>query len=1497
MFEFLMPLLFQRSYPQTLLADACEAAVARQEEFGQQEGLPWGVSESAYSALAINSDYQYQSFGVPGLGLKRGLSDDLVVAPYATMLALSLDPLAAVKNLRRLTQQEALGRFGFYDAVDYTPQRLPAGRSLLAVRCYMAHHQAMSLAAIANVLLDQTIQRRFHAHPMIRATEMLLQESMPVEAPTIQPHLEETSDVRPRQDDTAIVSRRMIGFETPAPRTHLLSNGSYTVMTTNTGEGYSQWSEIGVNRRRCDGLQPAGGQFLFIRDVQTGEYWSATYQPTCRKPDHYEVIYAIDKAEYRRRDDDLETHLEIVVSPDCQVEVRQLKITNHGWRPRELEITSYTDVTLVPHAADLAHPAFQKLFVETEFIAEETALIARRRPRDSHTAPVWGIHVLACPEAAPGSLEYESSRENFLGRGRDLRRPAALEAGARLTGTTGLVLDPVFSLRCRVSVGRHAAVSLAFSTGVATSREQALELADQFHESRNVQRAFEMAWVFNQVQLHHLHITAAQAQRFQQAAGMLLFPQRQTRGPEASMQANRQGQRGLWRFGISGDRHLLLVKVAEMEHVDFVRELLLAHEYWRHHGLTVDLAILNCHPGSYLDALQEQLQRFVQETPRIATETKDTIFLLRSSQMAREDQWLLETVAAMVIEARRGWAGVLAAPANRADEAADRRASALNGQPLKSPSALESRVEPTRPLNAAFPRGRSAQHADSLQFWNGTGGFSADGREYHIQLTPGKTTPAPWSNVIANPRFGTLVTEAGGGFTWAGNSRQNKLTTWSNDPVSDPPSEILYLRDDATQAVCLPLSYPATTAEDGWVHHGQGYTRSIRSYGDLELETQISIAPDDPVKFVCVRVHNHGRNDRPLTLSYYAEVVLGVVREQTQLHLISAWDDRHQSLLIRNRYHPDFPDQVAFLKVIGPNGSATADRREFLGRNQADRLPAGLKQKRLSGTTGAGLDACAAVSSQFVLRGGTATEIVFLFGAGIDLEETHQILERYATIESVHQAVEQTIARWDDLLTAVQVKTPNPAFDLLVNRWLLYQVTSCRLWGRTSFYQCGGAYGFRDQLQDVMALVYSHPELAREHLLRAAARQYEAGDVQHWWHPPSGEGTRTRFSDDLLWLPFVAAQYVTVTGDDSVFDEIIPYLHSHPLAPDEMERYELPQVSTESGSLYEHCLRTLERGFRLGEHGLPLMGCGDWNDGMNLVGALGRGESVWVGWFLLVLLDRFLPLCEQRGDRQTVEHYRLRSQNLRDALEQHAWDGEWYRRAYFDDGTPLGSRLNDECQIDSIVQSWAVLARAQSDRTDQALKAVFERLVSTPDRLIKLFAPPFDQTNLEPGYIKGYLPGVRENGGQYTHAAYWLIQALTVKGNGDQATRLFDMINSVLHTDQPLGMNRYRGEPYVVAADIYSHAPHTGRAGWTWYTGSASWAYRVALEFILGMKMERRKIHFQPCVPANWDRFEVEIRLDGRRHRFELRFREDRSFDLVHEEVVPAGSSETMGVS
>jgi cyclic beta-1,2-glucan synthetase len=1456
MFEFLMPLLFQPRIEGSLLAAACEAAVGQQQSFARQRGVPWGVSESAYASFSPNSDYQYQSFGVPGLGLKRGLSKDNVVAPYATMLALEICPAAAVRNLRRLEKEGMLARWGFYEAIDFTPSRVPAGKQAAIVRCFMAHHQGMSFLSLSNLLNGESIRRRFRSSPLMKAAELLLQEGVPVSSQVVQPHADETADTQvARPAEQPVVSRRIATYDTIAPRTHLMSNGSYSVMLTNAGSGYSRWKDISISRWRSDTTRDHWGQWLYLSDPRNGDVWSVGYQPTLVTPDEYEVVFSIDKAEIHRRDGEIESSLEVAVSPEDAIEIRQLKLTNLGRKPRVLDVTSYAEVVLTKAAADLSHPAFQKLFVETEYVPELHAVLARRRPRDADEPVLWAVHVLSLGDSGAEQVQWETSRAEFLGRGRTARNPLALDPGKQLSGTTGAVLDPVFAIRCRVTVPAEGTCHLAIMTGFASSREEALSLADTYHDWRSAQRALELAWAFNQMELRHWRANAAQTHRYQQLASSILYPNGVSRGRATAMLGNRSGQSELWPFGVSGDLPIVLVRVNQSRQLNFVRELLVAQEFWAFGQFHVDLVILNCLPGSYIDELQEQLERLIRETPRRVEVRPGKAFVLRCSQLSTEQMQLFEAVAAVVLEAARGWSNAALLPQSRPTNVPTTplvplpRRHFLKKLPIRPSSATES-------IRDAIEREKA-----ELELWNGYGGFADDGREYHILTSAERPTPMPWSNVIANERFGCLVTESGGGYTWAENSRENKLTTWCNDPITDAPSEQFYLRDGASDEV-WPLfgGAPKSTATRS-VRHGCGWSRWAWSIPGLSANITISIAANDPVKFLEVQLQNETTTPREVFLSYFAELVLGVCREETQMQLVTEILPETQTLLARNGYHPEFPDQVVFLRAIGGEAFATGDRTSFLGRNGNVDQPTGAKSSVTNGCAGAGLDPCGAVQSRISLGSMQTASITIVLGRGANRQEAEMLLERYSRETAILQAHEAARDRWEDVLNAVQIETPNRTFDLLTNRWSLYQVLSCRLWGRSAFYQSGGAYGFRDQLQDVMALVYARPDLVRDQILRAAARQYLEGDVQHWWHVPSGRGTRTRFSDDLLWMIYATCHYVEITGDGSIWEEQATFLESPELSPDEQERYELPTVSHISGSIYEHCLRALHRGYRLGEHGLPLMGCGDWNDGMNKVGAGGRGESVWVGWFLAVILDRFLPTMEQRGDRELANDYRQKRAELLRQLEHHGWDGKWYRRAFFDDGTPLGSQTNSECRIDSLSQSWAVLAGADDERTTMALEAVGKHLVRFKDHLVALLDPPFDKSEPNPGYIAGYVKGVRENGGQYTHAVLWLIQALTEKGDGNQAMAIFDLINPIRQTATEKDVARYKVEPYVLAADVYSQPPHQGRGGWTWYTGSAAWTYRVALENILGLRLRGREVSFRPCVPADWSHFCVTLRV------------------------------------
>jgi cyclic beta-1,2-glucan synthetase len=1477
MFEYLMPRLFLRNYPGTLLDVSTQAAVDRQIAYGRQNRVPWGISESGFNALDAALDYQYQSFGVPGLGLKRGLARDLVIAPYATALALAVHPRAALANFRALAGQRADGPYGFYEAVDFTRDRLLEKRGSAVVRSFMAHHQGMGLVALANCLLGEPMPRRFHAEPMVRATELLLQERLPASAPLLHPHGDEALPPPVVRDALLPMSRRLTSADTPHPRIHLLSNRRYSVMVTNAGAGYSTCGGLDVTRWREDRTRDGWGQFCYVHDLRSGLTWSAGHQPLCRPPDEYEVVYSTDKAEFRRTDAGIETHWEIAVSPENAAEVRRLTLTNRNPRPHDLEVTSYAEVVLAPHPADLAHPAFARLFLETEFIPAEEALLCRRRPRAADQKPVWGVHVLAAEGRVSGDVQYETDRARFLGRGRTPANPDALRAGAVLSGTTGPVLDPVFSLRRRVRVAPGASVSLAFTTAVAQTREEALALADQYHDYHGVTRAFELAWAHSQVELRHLRLSAEEAHLFQRLAAHVVYTGSSLRVGSA-VANNRQGQPGLWRHGISGDRPIVLVRIAEAEELALVRQLLLAHTYWRLKGLEVDLLIVNEHPAAYLEELQQQLQGLVRSSDAHTLADKPGgVFLRQADRISEDDKVLLQAAARVVLTGNRG---SLVVQLDRLEAPA----------PLPPPlGAKETRQSEDRGSRIE-DRG-----SDKLLFDNGLGGFTPDGSEYVLRLLPAgpqvRTTgpapgpakarrskkvrspildprssphqlpPAPWINVVSNPGFGFLVSESGAGYTWAGNSQTNRLTPWSNDPVSDPPGEALYLRDESTGEFWTPTPLPLGPDTPVEVRHGQGYTVfRHRSHG-LAQELTLLVPAEDPIKLIRLKVRNEGSQTRRLSATFFAEWVLGTARDQAVLNVVPTLDPESGALLAHNAFNADFGQRVAFADVSLRPRSITADRTEFLGRNGSPAAPAALGRLELSGRVGPTLDPCAALMGKFEVRPGQEQEVVFFLGQAARPEDVASLLRRYREPGQVQRALDEVQARWERVLGAVQVRTPNPALDLLLNRWLLYQTLSCRIWGRSAFYQSGGAYGFRDQLQDVMALVHGAPEEARTQLLRAASRQFLEGDVQHWWHPPAGRGIRTRFSDDFLWLPLVACHYVATTGDAVVLDERVPFLRGPALRPDQEEDYGLPEVTQETAPLYEHCARALEHGCRFGSHGLPLMGTGDWNDGMNKVGAGGKGESVWDAWFLLTILQRFAALAEQRGDAPRLDFCRSQAERLRAAVEQEAWDGRWYRRAYFDDGTPLGSEQNDECKIDSIAQSWAVIAGvAEPGRASQAMAAVEEHLVREADRLILLFTPPFDQGPLQPGYIKGYLPGIRENGGQYTHAATWVVQATALLGQGKRAVELFDLLNPIHHAATPEDVARYRVEPYVAAADVYSQKPHTGRGGWTWYTGSASWLYRVALESILGFHLEGNTLRLEPCIAGEWPGFEITYR-------------------------------------
>ncbi len=1448
MFEYLMPLLVMRNYGSTLLDQTYSSVVARQIEYGQERGVPWGISESAYNARDVHFNYQYGPFGVPGLGLKRGLIEDLVIAPYATMLAAVVAPTAAMANLRALEREGAFGSFGYYESIDYTAERVPQGQRRVIIRAFMAHHQGMSLVALDNALHDGQMEKRFHADPLVRATELLLQERIPIGVHAAHPRAEEVLTGRVTQSLPGMVTRVYTTAELETPRTQLLSNGTYNVMITTAGAGYSTCGPNAISRWREDVTRDNWGSFIYLRDVGSGTVWSASYQPVPRRPQSYEVAFSEDKADFWRSDAGIATHLEVVVSAEDNAEVRRVSVTNNSLRTREIELTSYAEVVLAPPQADAAHPAFSNLFIETEFVAIENALLAHRRQRSKEEQPVWGVHAVVADGETLGAVQYETDRGRFLGRGHTPGDPVAVMEDRPLSNTVGAVLDPVFSLRRRVRIRPNETARVSFSTAVARTRDEAMALADKYHDPSIFERESRLAWTKAQVEMSHLNLDAEAAHLFQRLAARIIYSDPSLRPRPHVLALNTKAQSSLWPYSISGDLPILLVRINRLEDLPIVRKILRGHEYLHFKGLKIDCVVLNDHPGSYIQDLQRELEMLARTSGLQALQDKPGgVFLRRADIMPEADRILLHAVARVVIVTERG----------PLEDQIERLAVEEPLPPVFVPRlSSQTYPEPT----VALPE---------LTFFNGLGGFHQGGREYVTVLGEDQWTPAPWANVIANEsEFGFQVTETGAGYTWSVNSRENRLTPWSNDAVSDPPGESIYLRDEDTGTVWSTTPSPIREAEPYTIRHGQGYTVFEHTSHGISQELLLFVPLKGEVKISLLRLRNRTDRTRRLTITLFNELVLGLNRSTSAPYIITEIDSQTGHIFARNPFNNEFADRVAFLATSERVFGATCDRKEFLGRNGSPSRPAALRRAGLAGRDGAGLDPCAALQVTIELAPRQAHEVIFLLGQSNSKAEAEELISKFIHPAAVNEAFERVLFYWDNLLGTIQIKTPDLAMDTLLNRWLLYQTLSCRVWARSAFYQSGGAFGFRDQLQDVMALVYSNPATARGQILGAARHQFKEGDVQHWWHPPTGRGVRTRFSDDLIWLPFVTSFYVSVTGDLSVLDEEVPFLEAPLLGPEEHECYMQPVVSSEVGTIFDHCVRALDRSLAVGPHGLPLMGGGDWNDGMNRVGHLGKGESIWVGWFLHNTLTNFSPLCEQRNDVARRNRYRRHMENLKKALEEHGWDGDWYRRAYFDGGTPLGSVQNEECRIDSIVQSWGVISGvAEQHRAVRAMAAVEEYLIRRGDGIVILFTPPFDKSNLDPGYIKGYVPGVRENGGQYTHAALWTVIAFAMLGDGERAGELFSLLNPINHASTRAGLHRYKVEPYAAAGDIYAVPPHTGRGGWTWYTGSASWMYRAGLESMLGFKLRGDRLRIDPCIPRWWREFEIIYRRERASYR------------------------------
>ncbi len=1476
MFEYLMPLLVMPTYENTLLDQTYIAAVDRQIDYGRQRGVPWGVSECGYNAVDAHDNYQYRAFGVPGLGLKRGLADDLVIAPYASALALMVAPTAACANLLRLAKDGLYARFGMFEAIDYTPSRQRRGESSSIVQSFMAHHHGMSLLAFSHALLNRPMQKRFESDPRFKATLLLLQERLPRATPfyatsTIAPdHAVSQVSVEPP-------IRVLATPNTPVPEVHLLSNGRYHVMVTNAGGGSSRWKDFAITRWREDTTCDNWGMFCYLRDVASGAFWSVAHQPTLRATEHYEAIFSEGRAEFRRRDLDIETHTEIVVSPEDDIELRRVRITNRSRSRRTIEITSYAEIVLAPPAADALHSAFSNLFVQTEIIAGRAAILCTRRPRsrDEHTPISFQLMTVHGNAGAPS---FETDRVQFIGRGGTLAAPRALVGRGALSGSAGSVLDPIAAIRQQVTIESGESATVDIVCGVADTRDTVLALIEKYQDRRLADRVFDLTWTHSQVVLRQLNATEADAQLYCRLASSVLYANASLRGAPSVLLRNRRGQSALWSYAISGDLPIVLLQISKAASIDLVRQLVQAHAYWRLKGLAVDLVIWNEDHDVYRQQLQEQILGLIAAGVEAHfVDRPGGIFVRHAEQISNEDRLLFESVARVIISDARG---TLA-------EQVSRRAPVDVRVPRLTPTRSYRPEPPLQPI------------VDDLILFNGLGGFTPDGREYVIAPPEGEATPAPWVNVLANPNFGTVLSETGQAYTWSMNAHLCRLTPWHNDAIGEANGEAIYIRDEETGEFWSPSSSAISPADDvapTVTRHGFGYSVFERIQDDIHSELTVFVALDASIKFSVLKITNRSDRPRRLSATGYVEWVLGDLRTKSTMHVTTEVDSKSGAIYARNPYNSEFAEWIGFFDVDDAARTVTGDRTEFLGRNRSWRNPAALRRTRLSGRVGAALDPCAAMQVTFDLTPEQEREIVFRLGAANSITAANALVQRFRGVAIAHEALEAVSQHWRHTLGAVQVETPDAALNVLTNGWLIYQTMACRLWARSGYYQSGGAYGFRDQLQDVMALVHTEPRAMRAQIALCASRQFVEGDVQHWWHPPSGRGVRTHCSDDYLWLPLAASRYVFATGDTSILDETSRFLEGRPVNAEDDSYYDMPVRSDESADVYQHCVRAILHGLKFGEHGLPLIGSGDWNDGMNLVGMRGKGESVWLAFFLFHVLMQFAPIARMRGDTSFAARCEHEAAQLSRRVEENAWDGDWYRRAYFDDGTPLGSKTNTECQIDSISQSWAVLSGAgEAGRSRRAMDAVHARLVRHEHGLVQLLDPPFDKSDLDPGYIRGYVPGVRENGGQYTHAAIWTAMAFAALGDSHRAWELMSMINPVNHGRSAQTVAIYKVEPYVVAADVYAVAPHTGRGGWTWYTGSAGWMYRLIVESLLGLKLEADKLQIAPCLPTSWNEYKLTYRYRETEYRIAVRRSETTEEQPATTSVTVDGVSQDTG--
>ena len=1430
-FEYLMPHINIAKYPGSLIDESCRFMIKSQQEYAKKLGIPWGISEAAFNLKDLNNNYQYKAFGIPWLGLKRGLADDMVISTYGSILAINDYPQEVVTNLKKLEAQDMLGKYGFYESIDYTPERLNKNSKSVPVETYMAHHQALILLSINNLFNDNVLQKRFMKNPEIKAIDVLLQERMPENMLITKEKKEKIEKIRYTGYDSYEENIYTKINENLVPA-NVISNESYSVVINAKGEGYSTYKDITINRFK-ETNDKKGGIYFYLKNIRTKKIWKANVDGFNAKPDKYSISFAPDRNKLIRNDENIETTQDIIVAQNTGTEIRKITLKNNSNIDETIEVSSIFEPILSTMNQDYSHRLFNNLGIRYEFLEDKQGVLIKRNKREDEKELYVGTCLYTDNENTIGELEYE-----FNGGIVD----KCVENSIPFSRKATRQVEPVIAFRRTIKIPQNAKVSLNFIITASEDKEEVLNNLEYYLNEENIEREYELSKVRTEEEAKYLRVTGKDLKNYQRMLPYIIFQNPTKSLYLTKITKGKHSQEELWKYGISGDLPIILVRIKNIDNISVIREILKAYEFYRTKNIKFDLVILDEEKNSYEKYLREAIFREIGNT--------QLSYLLNSGIFVIDDIKDLELFilrANFIIDANKG---SIKNVLNEQEE--DYLYSVKNVAQDKKENIIKTEFEN---INNYF-------NVQNLKYYNEYGGFSEDGTEYRIKQNIDNPIPTVWSHVMANPKFGTLVTNNMGGFTWSKNSRLNRITAWSNNLITDEPSEVIYIKDKDLMESYSVGKVPKPDENEYSVIYGLGYAKYYHSNYGVTQEVEVFVPTNDSVKVNILNLKNTTQDKKNLSLIYYIKPVLGEDELKSNGYIDLNFNRNANLISVENLYENGISKNV-FVSSSEKISSYTGNKVSFIGSGNIGE-PESLDKISLTNENSLGNSSCIAIQIDVTIYPYENKEISLIIGEGENLVEVQDLAYKYSDIKKCKKELQEVKEFWKDKISRIQVKTPSESMNIMLNGWLLYQTIVCRLWGKSGFYQSGGATGFRDQLQDSLGLKYIESEETRKQILKQCAHQFIEGDVEHWWHEESSRGIRTRFSDDLLWLPYAVAEYIETTGDTGILEEKVPYINGELLKEDENEKYDIHTQSDVKESVFQHCIRAIEKSLNFGENGLPKIGSGDWNDGFSKVGVKGKGESVWLGFFLYNVLDRFINIMKnmEQGDvEDKIRKYEEIKQELKKALNTAGWDGRWYKRAFMDDGNILGSIENEECRIDSISQSWSVISDAgDNDKKYISMESLENHLVDKETGIIKLLDPPFEKSDLEPGYIKMYLPGVRENGGQYTHAAIWAIIAETMLGFGNKAHEYYRMINPIEHAKTKEEANKYKVEPYVISADIYGGTDLLGRGGWTWYTGSSSWYYRAGIEYILGLKIQDGKLKVEPCIPSEWREYSMQYK-------------------------------------